>query len=173
MRRSRGWARLVCCLLAMTVFAQTQTRKPGLWALTSTTTWQQSPFPGGMGGSSVGGGSASPSNGSEHTTQVCVTQEYFDKYGAVIPAISGCHLSNLVKNAHGMTAEMACTGKMNGKASLESSWSDVEHATGKIHFVGSMQAGPTSKPIEWSTASSAIYKGADCGSVKPYPMPDK
>ena len=49
-----------------------------------------------------------------------------------------------------------------------------EHATGKVHFVGSMQVGPNSKPIEWTTASSSIYKGIDCGSVKSLsPVPDK
>ena len=42
------------------------------------------------------------------------------------------------------------------------------------HFVGSMQVGPNNKAIEWTTASSSIYKGADCGSVKPFPLtPEK
>jgi hypothetical protein len=63
---------------------------------------------------------------------------------------------------------------MSGKASMESSWTDDEHATGKVHFVGSMQVGPNSKPIEWTTASSSVYKGIDCGTVKPLsPVPDK
>lgn len=166
MRRTRGWVTLVCCLFAMAVFAPAQTRKPGLWALTSTTTWQQSPFPAGAGGSPASGAGT-------HTTQVCVTQQYFDKYGAILPPISGCRVTNLVKNAHGMTADMVCTGRMSGKGSLQSSWTDNEHATGKVHFVGSMNVGPNSKPIEWTTASSSIYKGADCGPVKPFPMPDK
>ena len=73
-----------------------------------------------------------------------------------------------------MTADMECTGMMSGRASMESSWTDDEHATGKVHFVGSMQVGPNSKPIEWTTASSSVYKGIDCGTVKPLsPVPDK
>jgi hypothetical protein len=108
-----------------------------------------------------------------HTTQFCVTQQYFDKYGAILPQISGCRVTNIVKKSHGMTGDMTCTGKMNGKLSLESTWIDDEHSTGKVHFMGSMQVGPTSKPVEWTTASSSIYKGADCSSVKPIAMPDQ
>jgi hypothetical protein len=166
MRRTRGWITLVGCFFALTVFALAQTRRPGLWALTSTTTWQQSPFPEGMSGSVAGGGT--------HTVPVCFTQQQIDKYGAILPPISGCRVTNLVNRANGMTADLICTGKMGGKASLESSWTDDEHATGKVHFVGSMQVGADSKPIEWTTASSSVYEGADCGSVKPFPpMPDK
>ena len=50
-----------------------------------------------------------------------------------------------------MTADLVCTGRMSGKASLESSWTDGEHATGKVHFIGSMQVGPNNKPIEWTS----------------------
>lgn len=82
-------------------------------------------------------------------------------------------MTNLVKKPKGMTANMACTGRMSGKVTLESSWTDDEHATGKVHFAGSMQVGPNSKPTEWTSASSSIYKGADCGSVKPLPMPNE
>jgi Protein of unknown function (DUF3617) len=165
MRRTRRWITLVGCLFEMAVFAPAQTRKPGLWALTTTTTWQQSPFPAGVG---------DPTGDGAHTTQVCVTQQYFDKYGAILPQISGCRATNLAKKANGMTADMECTGRMSGKGSLASSWTDDEHATGKVHFVGSMQVGPNNKPIEWTTASSSIYKGIDCGSVKPLsPLPGK
>jgi hypothetical protein len=172
MRRTRDGITLVCYLFAMTTLAWAQTRKPGLWTLTSTTTWQQSPVPPGVGGSPVGGNS--PFDGGTNTTQVCLTQQQIDKYGAILPPISGCRLTNLVKNTNRMTAEMVCTGSMSGKASLESSWTDDVHATGKTHFIGSMQIGPNTKPIEWTTASTSIYKGSDCGSVKPYPpLPDK
>jgi hypothetical protein len=156
------WIGVVCCLSVLTLFALAQTRKAGLWELTTTTIWQQSPS-----------GNAEPSSGVPHTSQFCVTQQYFDKYGAILPPIPGCRLTRLVNKANGMTGEMACTGKMSGTMSLESSWTDGEHATGKVHFVGSMQVGPSSKPIEWRSASSGVYKGTDCGSVKPVPMRDE
>ena len=156
------WIGVVCCLSVLTLFALAQTRKAGLWELTTTTTWQQSLS-----------GNGEPSSRVPHTSQFCVTQPYFDKYGAILPPIPGCRLTNLVKKANGVTGEMACTGKMSGKLSLESSWTDVEHATGKVHFMGSMQVGPSGKPIEWTSASSGTYKGTDCGSVKPVPMRDE
>ena len=166
MRRTRISITLICCLFAMTALALAQGRKTGLWDLTTTTTWQQSPFPAGT--------PASPATEATHTTPVCFTQQQMDKYSAIIPPINDCSVTNLVKKSNGMTADLVCTGKMSGKASLESSWSDGEHATGKVHFVGSMQVGSSSKPIEWTSASSSVYKSADCGSVKPYPlMPDK
>ena len=160
MKRFPGRMGLVCGLLALAVFALAQTRKAGLWELTTTTTWQHSPA-----------GNAAPS--AAHASQFCVTQQYFDKYGAILPPINGCRLTSLVKKNNGMTGDMTCTGTMNGKISLESSWSDGEHATGKVHFVGSMQVGPNSQPVEWTSASLGIYKGADCGSVKPLPMRDE
>ena len=75
--------------------------------------------------------------------------------------------------ATGMTADWVCTGRMAGKGTVESSWADPDHAKGKVHFVGSMQMGPNSKPIEYTIETSSVYKGPDCGSVKPLPIPDK
>jgi Protein of unknown function (DUF3617) len=166
MRRTSAWISLTFSLIAVIAVAGAQTRKPGLWDLTTTTTWQQSPFPAGAAPAGIGG---------VHTTQVCLTQEQIDRYGAILPEShnNSCQVINLVKKSTGMTADMVCTGRMSGKSSLEASWSDSEHATGKVHFVGAMQLGQTSKPIEWTSVSSSIFKGADCGSVKPLPMPDK
>ena len=30
-----------------------------------------------------------------------------------------------------------------------------------------MQMGPESKPVEWTVESTSVYKGPDCGNVKP------
>jgi hypothetical protein len=60
---------------------------------------------------------------------------------------------------------------MSGHGDLESSWTDGNVAKGKVHFVGTMQAGPNSMPVEWTVVSTSVYKGPDCGSVKPMPMP--
>jgi Protein of unknown function (DUF3617) len=173
MHTTRIWITLFCCLFAMSVFAAAQTRKPGLWELTTNMTWQQSPFPAGMGAPPAGGGGNSPFGGGPHTTEVCFTQQQIDKYGAIVPQTSGCQVTNVVKKTNSMTADMVCSGRMNGKGSMESSWTDDQHATGKIHFVGSMQLGPNSKPIEWTTTSTSFYKSADCGAVKPIPVADK
>jgi hypothetical protein len=106
-----------------------------------------------------------------HTAQVCLTQAMIDKYGAPVSQNRDCQITNVVMKPTGMTAEMVCTGKMSGHGEMESSWTDGNVAQGKVHFVGTMGAGPNSVPVEWTVASTSVYKGPDCGSVKPMPMP--
>jgi hypothetical protein len=151
---------LGCCLFVLPVFARAQTtRKAGLWELTTTQTFQQSPFPTGVAGT--------------RTAPVCLTQQQIDRYGAIVPQIRSCQVINVVKRSNGMTADMECTGMMSGKATLQSDSTDGVHATGKVHFIGSMQVGSSTKPMEWTTLSSATFKGPDCGDVKSVPVPDK
>jgi hypothetical protein len=169
MRTTRFCMILCTMLVALAAFAWAQGRKPGLWEITTIMTWQQSPFPA---GTTPPGGANSPFGGGPHTTQVCLTQAIIDKYGAPMPQTRGdCQITNVQKGEHSMTADMVCSGRMSGKASIESSWEDPEHAKGKVHFTGSMQAGPNPKTIEWTTESTSVYKGADCGDVKPVPIP--
>ena len=165
MRKNHVWITSGCCVFAMVLSLWAQSRKPGLWELTTTQTWQQSPFPPGMPNPAAG----------PHTTQVCLTQQQIDKYGAITPRMMpGCQITNVVKTATGMTGEMVCTGRMTGKATLESTLVDPDHAKGKMHFVGSMNIGPNTRPVEWTTESSSVFKGSDCGSVKPLaPPPEK
>jgi hypothetical protein len=81
-------------------------------------------------------------------------------------------MSNVQMKANGMTADWVCSGAMSGKGTVESSWTDSDHATTKVHFVGSMQMGPEPKPVEYTIQATSVYKGTDCGSVKPLQMPN-
>jgi hypothetical protein len=165
MRRTLFRITLGCTLLATAVYVWAQTRKPGLWDTTTTMTWQQSPMPAGM---TMAPGVKSPFGGGPTTTQVCLTQAQIDKYGTEMPQTRGdCQVTNVVMKPGGMTADMACTGQMTGKGTMQASWTDDEHATSKVHFLGSMQMGPNSKPVEWTSTSTSVFKSADCGSVKP------
>ncbi len=157
MHKTRVLITVCFCLFAMTLFAGAQSlRKPGLWEMTTTMSWQQAGMPPGM----------------THTTQVCLTQAMINKYGAPVPQSNNdCKISNVVLHATSMTADMVCSGRMAGKATLESSWTDPNHAIGKMHFVGTMQMGPNSRTVEYTVNSSSVYKGPDCGSVAPLPMP--
>jgi hypothetical protein len=172
MRKSRVWITLGLCLFAAVAFVWAQSnRRPGLWETTASMTWQQSPMPAGM---NMPTGIKSPFSGTTTTSQVCLTQEMIDKYGAPVPpARSGCQVLNIVLKANGMTADMVCSGPMNGKGSIESSWTDTSRARSKVHFTGTMQMGPNTMPVEWTVDSTSAYKGPDCGSVKPLPMPSK
>jgi len=171
MRKTRVSIILGCCLLAVAMLAWAQAnRKPGLWEMTTTMIWQQSPMPPGM---TMPPGANSPFGGGPHTTEVCLTQAMIDKYGAPMPQSRNgeCQISNVVLKPTSMTADWVCTGRMAGKGTLESSWTDPNHAVGKVHFTGIMQMGQNSRPVEYTIESSSIYKGSDCGSVKPPPMP--
>src|ERR1035437_8114372 len=140
MRKTRVWITMGCCLFALALFAWAQAvRRPGLWEMTTNMTWQKSPMPPGM---TMPAGMKSPFSGTTATTQVCLTQAMIDKYGAPMSQNRDCQITNIVLRSTSMTADMVCSGKMNGKGTMESSWADGIHAKGKVHFAGMMQAGP-------------------------------
>jgi hypothetical protein len=170
MRKTLVWISLCSCLVvAIAAWAQA-IRKPGLWEMTSNMTWQKSPMPPGI---TLPAGAPNPFGGGPHTSQVCLTQAMIDKYGAPMPQTrNDCQITNVVMKTSSMTADMVCTGKTAGKGTVESDWSTPNQATGKVHFAGTMGAGPNSMPVEWSIVSTSSYKGPDCGSVKPLPMPN-
>jgi len=107
--------------------------------------------------------------GGKQTNQVCVTQEQIDRYGTVPPQTRrGCRIENVRKRANGMSADMVCSGEMQGKGNLEASWSAGGKTEGKLHFIGGMGSGPDdATPVEWTIEYVSVYKGPDCGSVKP------
>jgi hypothetical protein len=168
MRNTRVW--ICLCLFAVTITASSQAvRKPGLWEMTVTMTWQKSPMPAGM---TMPAGMKNPFSGTTTTTQVCLTPEMINKYG--IPTSQNqrdCKTINVALHATSMTADMVCSGKMNGKGEMSSSWPDGNVANGNVHFAGTMQSGSNATPVEWTVISKSVYKGPDCGSVKPLPMP--
>jgi hypothetical protein len=160
------WVALGCCLTTAAMPAWSQSaRKPGLWEITSTRTWQKSPFP-----PNTPTGADAPGGG-PHTLQVCLTQEMIDKYGAALPQSRDCRVANLVKTPGSMKADWICSGHLNGKGTLESTETEPDHTTGKVHFVGTMLMGQESKPVELTVDSTGVFKSSDCGTVKPYPMP--
>lgn len=165
-------AMFVFCLSAVTILAFAQAvRKPGLWTTTATITWQKSPMPPGL---KLPPGVQDPFAPSTHTTDVCLTQEMIDKYGAPLnysQAGESCTVSNVVRKPDGMTAEMTCTGRMTAHAAIASSWPGGNTAHTTVHFTGTMQMGPNSTPVEYTVESDATYKSADCGSVKPLTLP--
>ena|SRR5271165_192066 len=157
MRPTRVWIPICCCILALAVFAIAQGRRAGLYEVTTETTWQQSPFPAGMG----------PMHG-PRTSQVCVSQEQIDKYNGVPPQTRGdCQVTNMVKRADGYTADVACTGQMSAKGTVEASYDGEGHGKTRIHMTGTMSMGPNSKPVEYTMVSDSTFKSADCGNVKP------
>lgn len=105
-------------------------------------------------------GANNPFAPSTRTSQVCLTQEMIDKYGAPIAtpqSQQSCTISNVVLKADSMTAEMTCTGRMTAHATIESSWSgDTAH--GNMHFTGNMQMGANSTPLEFTVESTSFTR---------------
>jgi len=162
MGRLRIGITLSFCLSLVTIAASSETRKAGLWELTTTMTWQRSP-------SRPGGEPVKPGR---HTSQVCLTREMIDKFGALLPQSRGqCNIVNKEMKPGGMTADYVCSGEMTGKGLLESTWSDAEHSSSKVHFFGTIQAGALRKQIEWTTQSTSVFKSASCGNIVPQALP--
>ena len=164
MRKFRFWVPITGCMVVSALLLMAQAnRKPGLYQVTSSMSWQQSPMPSGM----------QMPGSSPHSTQVCITQAMIDKYDGPPPQSRGdCQVKNMVKNTDGMTADYVCTGHMNGTGKLEAHWTETGESHSKVHFTGTMQMGPQGgKPVEWTMESTSVFKGADCGSVKPMPIP--
>ena len=151
---------IVFCFLAMVDDAGAQARKLGLWETTTSMTWQQSPLP---------AGTAAP-NGS--TTLICLTQAAIDRYGGILPQVTnGCQLANLSTKADTTTADMVCSGAVNGKGSVVSTWTDAEHAKNSVHFTGTIKMGADIKPIEWTSTSTSAFKRVECGLIIPPRIP--
>jgi hypothetical protein len=167
MRNALAKLTVTLCLIGTSAFASAQARKPGLWEITTNMTWQQSPMPAGM------GGAHSPFGGGTHTTQACITQALIDKYGGMTQQGHECQVSNIVKASNKFSADLVCSGAFSGKGSIDATWTDDEHAASKTHFVGAMQMGADSRPFEWTSESTSVFKSSDCGSVKPIQVPDK
>lgn len=128
-------------------------------------TWQKSPGP-------VGGPGAPPSAGT-HTTPVCLTQQMVDA-GALLPQSRGqCHIENKIVKPGSITADYVCTGKMRGKGLLSATFPDPEHVNGSLHFEGTLTAGAQFKPIEWTTASTAVWKSDQCSDSQQAPASPK
>ncbi len=134
------------------------TAKAGLWEVTSTMTWLKAPDTPGKPGLPAGG---------THTTSVCLTQQMVDA-GALLPQSRGqCRIENKVIKPGSVTADYVCVGKMKGKGMLQSTFPDLEHAAGSVHFEGTLEIGSQAKPIEWTTVSNSVFKGAQCGNAQP------
>jgi hypothetical protein len=156
MTKIRIAAMLGLCAAALAAQAQNQSRRPGLWEVTSS--MSMSGMPANM-----------PQMGS-HTTQVCVTQAMIDKYGGPTsnPGRGNCQMTNVQLTASGMTANMSCSGQMNMTGTVQTTFVDAN--TSKTTVTMTMTGGG-GQNMTMTMNSTSTYKGADCGSVQPMAMP--
>jgi hypothetical protein len=160
---------LTCCFFALGIGAQAQTRKAGLWDVTAITRMQK---PGNQVGmfSQTDGGGASLSNINPVAT--CYTQDVIDNYGILLPpSLRDCQLSNTVKKPLSLTADLTCSGRTNGTGSVETLWTDADHAKSVIHFVVKQKQGPNTLSMAWTQEATAVFKSSDCAGVRPRTIP--
>jgi hypothetical protein len=155
MRGSRVCITLGCCLFALASVASAQSRKPGLWTITTTVTYPPS----------ANGAAGRPTTQGPFNTNVCLTQALIDKYGSPLPQIKDCKITSFNRKANSVTADLVCSGASTGKATMESTWT-ADHATGSIHVITTAP-----RTTEWTSTSTSVFKSADCGAVQPFPMP--
>ena len=161
---------LMFCLLAGLHLSNAQSRKAGLWETTSKTTLLSS---GNRVGTPVNNGSAAQAQSPEPVgLPVCLTESQIDKYGVILPpSLRDCQISNVVQKPDSVSADMVCKGTYNGKGTIESTWTDDDHASGKIRFAARSKDSSKPMSITWTQETTAVFKSADCGSVKPRPTP--
>jgi hypothetical protein len=155
MKKTVLWTAFVCCLVALAANAHAQKGKPGLWEVTTSMSMPGMPQMPGMGA---------------RTSQVCVTQAMIDKYGGPYsnPQRGNCTVTNVSVTATGMTANLTCTGQMNMTGTVQMTIVDANTTKTTVQMNGTS---PNGQQMNMTTQSTAVYKGADCGSVKPLAMP--
>jgi hypothetical protein len=100
------------------------------------------------------------------TTQICMTQADVDN-DTLPPSRNNeenCQPHILSKTATSMTADMVCTGRMQGTGHIEVSYAGPEHYSSSFSFKGAMEGHATAM----SSTSKGDWVKADCGSVKPF-----
>jgi hypothetical protein len=154
MSKTRIWMMVVSCLIFTAASAQGQ-RKAGLWEVTSQM--------------SMSGMPNMPAMGS-HTQLVCVTQAMIDKYGGPYsnPQNAQCQVTNMSLTPTGMSADLSCTGRTSMTGTVKTTFVDAN--TTKTTMLMNMTMG-NGQQMDMTMQSTAIFKGADCGSVQPLAMP--
>ena len=168
----RVWSTLGYCALIGVVAAWAQpARKSGLWMIASTTRIQH---PGETPGNFVARGNGGDGQASPGSSPACLTPELIHKYGVILPpSLKDCELSNVVETAKSFKADLTCKGGFNGVGSVESTWTDEDHVVGKIRFVSKTRETDNARSMTWTQDSTAVFKSADCGEVRPRKIPVK
>ena len=147
-----------------------ETHKSGLWLVVTTTRIQgQGEAPG-----NFAGGANPPAAAAEGGVPECLTRDIIDNYGVILPpSLKSCELQNVQRTALSFKADMTCKGSYNGFGSVESTWTDPDHVVGKVRFVSRGKGTNDTRALAWTEEAKAVFKSADCGNVKPRPLPSK
>lgn len=167
--RKRVWMTLgYWALMGMVAGWAQESHKAGLWLVVTTTRIQgQGEAPG-----NFAGGANAPAE--EGGVPECLTKDIVDNYGVILPpSLKSCELQNVHQTADTFKADMTCKGSYNGFGSVESTWTDPDHVVGKVRFVSRGKGTNDTRALAWTEEAKAVFKSADCGNVRPRPLPSR
>lgn len=137
-----------------------------------------------------------PVPGLPYTKLVCVTAEMAGRMNGspaqqnstfavrLLGRSSQCSQSDVVRSANGMTARVACKVAMPGQGSAPGSVTETSGTLTtidgdggteetKIVMNGTISTGSRADPVEMEAELRRVYKGPDCGQVKPPQSPTR
>ena len=108
---------------------------------------------------------ASPGGGRTISSRHCVTPEQAAKDAPpdFSRGNSSCHSENVRSTASGMTADLVCTGEMQGKGKVQMSYPSDTAYSGSFSFQGTTHGQPTNM----SNRVTGKWLAADCGATAP------
>ena len=97
-------------------------------------------------------------NGRSMTVTHCMTPEEVNADHPQMRNEKECKLSNVSTSAGSFSADMTCSGNMNGTGHMQFVWDSPEHYTGKQSITGTAQG----QPINETSTFDAHWVSADC-----------
>lgn len=97
------------------------------------------------------------------TTQYCMTEAEVNSDGPPPSMQKECKVSNMKVTGHSMSADMTCSGHMQGNGHMSVTYDSPEHYSGTMTFAGSAEGHMTNV----TNTFEGHWVSADCGSVKP------
>lgn len=165
---------LLCSLTALPLAANASTRKPGLWEVTTTMSFDeggpQIP-PDALEKMKAMGMKIPGMGGDPIVIKQCLTKEQADKEDAPqsTQEKSGCKTTDVKHSGGKFSGKMVCDGSMKGEGEMEGTYaSNGESYDGKWKFAGTETGHGKPHPVKMSSTFSGKYLGSDCGDTKPY-----
>ncbi len=158
MKTTRAGLMLGLCIVAYVAQARCQGRRAGLWEITTTLTLS---------------GMRQANLGPWGPDTICVPRAMIDKYGGPYEnAEQGqCLLTNVVLTAKGMIAKLTCPAQTMTIGTVQTTFVNANTTKTTIQMSQTFMADHLPEMLYTTVNTTATYKGPDCGSVKPLPMP--
>jgi len=108
-------------------------------------------------------GMAMPGGNQSFSSQICMTAaQVAEDQPPPSRNTKDCTVSNLKHDGHTITADMTCSGEMQGTGHYEATYDSDEHYSGSYSFTGTAHG----HPGNMSSNFEGRWISADCGSVK-------